>query len=87
MNEIARALVRKTIQYTETLIAQGAVSWDSAKMGIEMIADDLSREYPECAYWIRQELEGWLSQHRGRGDGSAREGAKLMTQSRRPPRH
>jgi hypothetical protein len=56
------AVVQRTIQFTEILMEQDAVSWDKAKIGIQRIMLELKRDFPEHDAFIQSELQIWIDQ-------------------------
>ena len=56
------ALVQKTIQFTEILMEQDAVSWEKAKIGIQRIMLELTSDFPEHSAFIQSEMQIWIDQ-------------------------
>jgi hypothetical protein len=57
MNDLVTDIVKRTVDLTERLIADGVLSNDEARLGLSKIALQLSGEWPDRAVWINKQFE------------------------------
>ncbi|MBY6240825.1 hypothetical protein [Methylosinus sp. Sm6] len=56
--ELARLLAR-IFEQTDELLERGETTWETASQGVETVALDLERRYPDQADWIRAQVVEW----------------------------
>ncbi len=56
--ELERLLAR-SLEQTDALLERNEVTWETASRGVEAIALDLERRYPERTDWIRAQVADW----------------------------
>jgi hypothetical protein len=56
--ELERLLAR-SLEHTDALLERGETTWETASQGVETIARDLERRYPDQVGWIRAQLAEW----------------------------
>jgi len=59
MNDFVTDIVKRTVDLTERLIADGVLSKDEARLGLSKIALQLSSDWPDRAIWINKQFEPW----------------------------